>query len=291
MNQRRILLAAIFVLIALANGAELDGDFGFFYNSNSGTIILYKKDSDLTLKAGDLGDPTTFLNHQNVIKEETILTEENKSLDYVSKAQNGLFNIAYYSVFLNNNLFNFIHISYSANELNFREVIIQDPNDERDLITYPSSYQNKITVEKCPRCSVSRSKREKKSLSDVFGLKISNADNGGFSVDKIYLVSYNKEKVVYFADMTSLIEDKEPESEEKELDFYLENMPERFDLHMTLSMKETKEKVLVVKRRLKNPEYGAEKGNPNYNLLIVSGSILGVAFGITFIIVIIHHLV
>ena len=64
---------------------------------------------------------------------------------------------------------------------------------------------------------------------------------------------------------------------------YLKNLPEDFDLLITLDLynnnwKETGQKVLVVQKEFNYPNYRIEEPNPNRTMLIISISFIIIAF-------------
>ena len=70
----------------------------------------------------------------------------------------------------------------------------------------------------------------------------------------------------------------------------MRNLPEKFDLHITLDLydenwKDMDEKILIVGKDFEYPNYKIEGTNPNKTIFIVSLIFIGIVFILTIIIV------
>lgn len=286
-------------------------NIGFYYSNNDDEILLFNYDfysnqELLNLQITNNTEEITLSNAQTKFSAKDLLTEENKIKEYTSKAIDGTFDIKYHSILLNKIEIYLIKISYNASSTLFSEIIFEIPSEKKevDWISYPNILLSEFSVGQCPECSKKGKERLKKTISDIYGFYFESPENLKGEIEKVFLISKKDDQIVYYADMTSIkylhnetmTEIKNYQPQRKYYDFYLEDMPETFELHITFNVKEdinnelTGRKILLVKKNINHPNFGIDSNNPNFSMLIISISVIGVSLIATIIGVVVKNI-
>lgn len=288
----------LYLLLGFLSCAPLN--IGFYFNGPENEILIdnydFSTNGPLLLKVANSADiPLT--SPQSKLSPSSLMTQDNMVKDYTSKAEDGTFTIQYHEITLNETVVNLINVTYYASSTLFNEILFDVPSDKESYVTYPNGLEEEFIIGKCVKCSTEGGKRRKKKVSDIFGFSFETSENIEGEIEKVFLVANHKNKLAYYADMSSLmyrydanqITLSEEESSKLFYDFYLEEMPEKFDLIITYSVKENIEsdlagkKILIVKKDIKHPDFGVNKENPNFTMFIVSMSLISVALVLTVI--------
>ena len=268
----KIILISVLILFTFINPK----DFGYYYDNTQGKIYLSADNSELTNQ--------TFL-------ENTLITSKNLKQHYYSSAGSNKFDIEYYSCSipsLFNNTIGLIKVQYNLPE--FENILIKEIILDMNTIPYnilPQKYENEFTVTQNKEASVKGKKKRDTIIYDTFGFNVLSKYNLNFKISKILLVNYRKDKLNYLANLSYNIRKY---SSNNTFDIYLRNLPQKFDLHITLDLydenwKDMDEKVLVVRKDFKYPNYKIEGANPNKTMFIISIIFIGIAFILTIILV------
>ena len=285
------------LLLGLLSCSPLN--LGFYFNGPENEILIdnydFSTNGPLLLKVANSAEiPLTT--PQSKLSPSSLMTQDNMVKDYTSKAEDGTFTIQYHEISINETVVNLINVTYYASSTLFNEILFEVPSDKESYVTYPYGLEDEFVIEKCAKCSTEGGKRRKKKVSDIFGFSFEASENIEGEIEKVFLVANHKNKLAYYADMTSLMYRYDAnqitlseESTRMFYDFYLEEMPEKFDLIITYSVKEKIEsdlagkKILIVKKDVKHPDFGVNKENPNFTMFIVSMSLISVALVLTVI--------
>ena len=268
----KIILISVLILFTYINPK----DFGYYYDNSQGKIYLSADNNELTNQ--------TFL-------ENTLITSKNLKHHYYSSAGSNKFDIEYYSCnipSLFNNSIGLIKVQYNLPE--FENILIKEIILDMNTIPYnilPQKYENEFTVTQNKEASVKGKKKRDTIIYDTFGFNVLSKNNLNFKISKILLVNFRKDKLNYLANLSYNIRKY---SSNNTFDIYLRNLPQKFDLHITLDLydenwKDMDEKVLVVRKDFKYPNYKIEGVNPNKTMFIISIIFIGIAFILTIILV------
>lgn len=285
------------LLLGLLSCSPLN--LGFYFNGPENEILIdnydFSTNGPLLLKVANSAE-ISLTTPQSKLSPSSLMTQDNMVKDYTSKAEDGTFTIQYHEISINETVVNLINVTYYASSTLFNEILFEVPSDKESYVTYPYGLEDEFVIEKCAKCSTEGGKRRKKKVSDIFGFSFEASENIEGEIEKVFLVANHKNKLAYYADMTSLIYRYDAnqitlseESSKMFYDFYLEEMPEKFDLIITYSVKEKIEsdlagkKILIVKKDVKHPDFGVNKENPNFTMFIVSMSLISVALVLTVI--------
>lgn len=292
------LLLLVFLSIFTYGNSVSSLNIGFYYSNNDEEILLFNYDfysnqELLKLQITNNTEEITLSNAQTKFSSKDLLTEENKIKDYTSKAIDGTFDIKYHSIFLNKKEIYLIKISYNASSTLFSEIIFEIPSEDKKVewISYPNKLLSDFSVGQCPECSKKGKERLKKTISDIYGFYFESPENLKGEIEKVFLISKKDDQIVYYADMTSIkylyndttIDIHNYQPQRQYYDFYLEDMPETFELHITFNIKEdlnnelTGRKILLVKKNINHPNFGIDNNNPNFSMFIISVSVIGVS--------------
>jgi len=268
----KIILFSVLILFTFINPK----DFGYYYDNTQGKIYLSAGNNELTNQ--------TFL-------ENTLITSKNLKHHYYSSAGSNKFDIEYYSCSipsLFNNTIGLIKVQYNLPE--FENILIKEIILDMNTIPYnilPQKYENEFTVTQNKEASVKGKQKRDTIIYDTFGFNVRSKNNLNFKISKILLVNFRKDKLNYLANLSYNIRKY---SSNNTFDIYLRNLPQKFDLHITLDLydenwKDMDEKILVVRKDFKYPNYKIEGSNPNKTMFIISIIFIGIAFILTIILV------
>ena len=268
----KIILFSVLILFTFINPK----DFGYYYDNTQGKIYLRADNNELTNQ--------TFL-------ENTLITSKNLKQHYYSSAGSNKFDIEYYSCnipSLLNTSIGLIKVQYNLPE--FENILIKEIILDMDTIPYnilPKKYENEFTVTQNKEASVKGKKKRDTIIYDTFGFNVRSKNNLNFKISKILLVNFRKDKLNYLANLSYNIRKY---TSNNTFDIYLRNLPQKFDLHITLDLydenwKDMDEKILVVRKDFKYPNYKIEGANPNKTMFIISIIFIGIAFILTIILV------
>jgi hypothetical protein len=251
-------------------------NFGYFYDNSQGKIYLN----------ADIND----LKNQSFL-ENTLLTSKNLKQHYYSSAGSNKFDIYYYSCeipsLLNNSL-GLIKVQYNLPEnenILIKEIILDMSTIPVNIL--PKKYENEFTLTQNKDASIKGKEKRYTIIYDTFGFNVYSKSNLNFKVSKVLLANFRKNKLNYLANLSYNLRKY---SSNNTFDIYLRNLPEKFDLHITLDLydenwKDMDEKILIVGKDFEYPNYKIEGTNPNKTMFIISLIFIGIAFILTIILV------
>ena len=235
-------------------------DFGFYYDNSKDEIYL---DSNY--------------NNSEIVLQDS----KNVKQHYYSSAGHNKFDIEYYSCHTSlNMILDLIKVEYTLPE--FEDVRIKEIILDMDKLTgniFPKKYENEFTVSQNKDSSVKGKEKRDTNIYDTFGFNVRSKSGLNFKISKILLVNFRKNKLNYLANLSYNIRKQTNNA----FDIHLRNLPENFDLYITLDLYDENweakdEKVLVVQKEFNYPNYKIEDSNPNKTMLIVSIIFIGITF-------------
>lgn len=272
------ILSIFFILIIFINS----NDFGFFYDNNQDKIYFdlekYDKNNESFLES-DLFSPKNLKKH------------------YYSSAGTNQFNIEYYSTnisSLSNETLDLIKVEYYLTEHEntlIREVILNLENISQNI--FPQKYKDEFIVTQNKEASNKGKEKRKTLIYDTLGFNIISKNNLNFKISKILLINNRKNKLNYLSNLSYNVRKY---ASNTTFDIYLKNMPEDFNLFITLDLCDktwnaTGEKVLIVQKDFDYPNYELEESNPNKTMLIISITFIIIAFILTIIFVLLKLII
>lgn len=301
--------------------------FSYYYNNSMDLIEFSPSDinslSTFNIKVNETvisPNPSSTSSNTFSYFSSQLLTDENLVDSYESSQINGTLTIEYYSIKVNDSPLTLIKTYFdNIKEGTITEIII-DFFSEENIIekkVLPEKYfiNDILEVEQNKYISRDAFERRGSKVYETFGFEIiakNDTGNNFFSDDfilkKIILLNYRKNKLNYLADLSGNFYENTNKTEtdnydsldkfydkedweiiKKRYDFDLENLPENFDLILTLDIldkegKEKGEKVVVVKKGFQYPNFKVEEPNPNQMLFITSlcGALLAIVVGAVF---------
>ena len=251
-------------------------NFGFFYDSSQGQIYFDLEKYDFTNKS--------YL-------EDNLLNKDNLKKHYISLAGYNHFDIEYYSCNVSNKLnrsLDLIKVEYNLTEYDnafVKEIILNMHSISGNI--FPQKYKDEFIVKQNKIASNKGKKNRKTLIYDTLGFNVKSKSGLNFKISKILLVNFRNNNLNYLANLSYNIRKY---TDNNTFDIYLKNLPEDFDLLITLDLynnnwKETGQKVLVVQKEFNYPNYRIEEPNPNRTMLIISISFIIIAFIIIIILV------
>ena len=251
-------------------------NFGFFYDSSQGQIYFDLEKYDFTNKS--------YL-------EDNLLNKDNLKKHYISLAGYNHFDIEYYSCNVSNKLnrsLDLIKVEYNLTEYDnafVKEIILNMHSISGNI--FPQKYKDEFIVKQNKVASNKGKKNRKTLIYDTLGFNVKSKSGLNFKISKILLVNFRNNNLNYLANLSYNIRKY---ADNNTFDIHLKNLPEDFDLLITLDLynnnwKETGQKVLVVQKEFNYPNYRIEEPNPNRTMLIISISFIIIAFIITIILV------
>ena len=269
----------ILLFISLILGSY-SSNYGFFYDNPNEEILFNTNQSKIS--------NTTFA-------ENNLLTSSKKVKEYFSSAKKNRFFIEYYSCLislLSSSPLSLVRVSFNITEPRketIKEVIMDLYSSKQSKLIFPDKYNDEFTIEQNRQASNDGRKNRDTLIYDTFGFNIKSKNNLNFKIAKILLVNFRKKKVNYLANLSSDV--KNTYNDDKNIfDIHLKNMPEDFDLYITLDMfnknwEAIGEKILIVQKDFNYPNFRVENANPNKKMFIISLTFILIAFILTVIFV------
>ena len=272
------ILSILFILIISINS----NDFGFFYDNNQDKIYFdlekYDKNNESFLES-DLFSPKNLKQH------------------YYSSAGINQFKIEYYSTnisSLSSESLDLIKVEYNLTEhenVLIREVILNMEKISQNI--FPQKYKDEFIVTQNKEASNKGKEKRKTLIYDTLGFNIISKNKLNFKISKILLINNRKNKLNYLSNLSYNVRKY---ASNTTFDIYLKNMPEDFNLFITLDLCDKKwnatgEKVLVVQKDFDYPNYEVEESNPNKTMLIISITFIILAFILTIIFVLLKLII
>ena len=269
----------ILLFISLILGSY-SSNYGFFYDNPNEEILFNTNQSKIS--------NTTFA-------ENNLLTSSKKVKEYFSSAKKNRFFIEYYSCLislLSSSPLSLVRVSFNITEPRketIKEVIMDLYSSKQSKLIFPDKYNDEFTIEQNRQSSNDGRKNRDTLIYDTFGFNIKSKSNLNFKIAKILLVNFRKKKVNYLANLSSDV--KNTYNDDKNIfDIHLKNMPEDFDLYITLDMfnknwEAIGEKILIVQKDFNYPNFRVENANPNKKMFIISLTFILIAFILTVIFV------
>ena len=261
---QRILPIGIILILLISIKTQ---DFSFYYDNSKDNIYLTLENNNTT--------------QTQSYSASTLLDSNNYNKKYYSSAGRNKFDIEYHSCNISSMPFDLIKVEYNLTEYEntlIKEVILNLDNSEQNI--FPNKYKDEFIVEQNKKASnKGRTKRET-LIYDTYGFNIKSKHDLNYKVSKILLVNFRRKRLNYLANLSYNIHQHIGNNT---FDIYLKDMPEDFDLLITLDLcdenwKETGEKILVVKKEINYPNYKVEDENPNNTMIIISITFIILAF-------------
>ena len=226
-----------------------------------------------------------------ILDYSELFSKDNILLEYYSTAKSNKFKIEYYNV----PFFSFpkilIKAYFNSKKVGTVTEILEDVSqnsyfENTNKVVFPKKYYDFFEITQNRYASNEGRKKTKKKIYNTFGFDIKSKLK--YKIEKILLVNYRKEKVNYLANLTPYLNEDNKKEKNKEIntisyDFHLENLPEDFDIFLTLIIDNSNEKILLVQKKFNYPNYKVESVNPNKNFFKISLIITLVALAFTFI--------
>ena len=287
----QILVCLLFLIIK--SSKIFDKSFYYSEEENKISIIDFSPDFSSILTYGENSEILTTSN--NKFELSRILTNENLKDEYKSKHIDGEFLIKYYDINIDEVQFNFITLFYFVSDVEFKDIIFE-PKNLKKFNVFPESFENNFEFNQEKTLAESSRKRRNKKISETYTFSMKKMKNSQF--EKISLISYRKKKVDYMADLTSNIYKNVDLSNENidYFDFWLENLPEKFNLQVTYALTDDDgnyldKKIVIIIKDIKYPNFvELKKFNPNYEMCISVIIISSICLAATFIIILIKAL-
>jgi hypothetical protein len=269
----------ILLFISLILGSY-SSDHGFFYDNPNEEILFNTNQSKIS---------------NTIFSENNLLTSSNKVKEYFSSAKKNRFFIEYYSCLislLSSSPLSLVRVSFNITEPRketIKEVIMALNSTKQSKLVFPDKYNDEFIIEQNRQASNDGRKNRDTIIYDTFGFNIKSKNNLNFKIAKILLVNFRKKKVNYLANLSGDV--RNTYSDNKTIfDIYLKDMPEDFDLYITLEMFNKKweavgEKILIVQKDFNYPNFRVEDANPNKKMFIISLTFILIALILTVIFV------
>lgn len=256
-------------------------DYGFYYD-NSREQILFNLENN-------------FLSNL-VYSENDLLTPSNIQKNYYSSAKRNKFKIEYYLCpiySISSSPISLIKASFNITtpeRMTIKEVIMDLYEIDEKKIIFPKKYNDEFSIQANKSASNYARKKRNTIIYDTFGFKIISKNNYNFKIAKLLLVNFRKKKLNYLANLSGNVQNNTDNYNNSNniFDIYLENLPENFDLYITLELYDknwnnTGEKILVVQKDFNYPNYRVEEANPNKAFFIFAIVFILIALIITII--------
>ena len=273
----------IFLFVILFNVCYSQ-NFSYYYSNLNDTLTVQSFKTDSNSKLQTLMSSLTY-------DPSNLLSKDNMLIEYYSSAKSNKFKIEYYDNSLTSGPKTFIKANFNSKKVGtvteiFEDIYKNSYTENTNKIVFPKKYYNSFEISQNREASNEGRKRMKKKIYNTFGFDIKSKLK--YKIEKILLVNYRKEKVNYLANLTPYLNENKETEKSKEAntisyDFHLENLPEDFDLLLTLSIENSEEKVLLIHKNYRYPNYVIESVNPNRNFFKISLIISLVALVLTFI--------
>lgn len=269
----------ILLFISLFLGTY-SSNYGFFYDNPNEEILFNTNRSKIS---------------NTIFPENNLLTPSKKVKEYFSSAKKNKFFIEYYSCLislLSSSPLNLVRVSFNITEPRketIKEVIMDLYSSNQSKLIFPDKYNDEFTIEQNRQASNDGRKNRDTLIYDTFGFNIKSKNNLNFKIAKILLVNFRKKKVNYLANLSRDV--KNTYHDDKNIfDIHLKDMPEDFDLYITLDMfnknwEAIGEKILIVQKDFNYPNFRVENANPNKKMFIISLTFILIALILTVIFV------
>jgi len=269
----------ILLFISLFLGTY-SSNYGFFYDNPNEEILFNTNRSKIS---------------NTIFPENNLLTPSKKVKEYFSSAKKNKFFIEYYSCLislLSSSPLSLVRVSFNITEPRketIKEVIMDLYSSNQSKLIFPDKYNDEFTIEQNRQASNDGRKNRDTLIYDTFGFNIKSKNNLNFKIAKILLVNFRKKKVNYLANLSRDV--KNTYHDDKNIfDIHLKDMPEDFDLYITLDMfnknwEAIGEKILIVQKDFNYPNFRVENANPNKKMFIISLTFILIALILTVIFV------
>jgi len=269
----------ILLFISLFLGTY-SSNYGFFYDNPNEEILFNTNRSKMS---------------NTIFPENNLLTPSKKVKEYFSSAKKNKFFIEYYSCLislLSSSPLSLVRVSFNITEPRketIKEVIMDLYSSNQSKLIFPDKYNDEFTIEQNRQASNDGRKNRDTLIYDTFGFNIKSKNNLNFKIAKILLVNFRKKKVNYLANLSRDV--KNTYHDDKNIfDIHLKDMPEDFDLYITLDMfnknwEAIGEKILIVQKDFNYPNFRVENANPNKKMFIISLTFILIALILTVIFV------
>ena len=267
----------ILLFISLFLGTY-SSNYGFFYDNPNEEILFNTNRSKIS---------------NTIFPENNLLTPSKKVKEYFSSAKKNKFFIEYYSCLislLSSSPLSLVRVSFNITEPRketIKEVIMDLYSSNQSKLIFPDKYNDEFTIEQNRQASNDGRKNRDTLIYDTFGFNIKSKNNLNFKIAKILLVNFRKKKVNYLANLSRDV--KNTYHDDKNIfDIHLKDMPEDFDLYITLDMfnknwEAIGEKILIVQKDFNYPNFRVENANPNKKMFIISLTFILIALILTVI--------
>lgn len=255
-------------------------DYGFYYD-NFNEEILFDTENNL------LSD----FKYQ----ENDLLKPSNMQKEYFSSAKDNKFKMQYFlcNIFnLSSSPINLIKASFNITfpeKSTIKEVIIDLSETKENKLIFPKKYNDEFSIEQ-NKTAINKGRKNRSTIIyDTFGFNIKSKNNLNFKIIKLILVNYRKNKLNYLNNLSGNVQNTDDKN--NTFDIYLKNMPENFDLYITLEIfnknwEDTGEKILIVQKDFNYPNFWIEKNNPNIKMLLICLVFIIIAFILIVVLVI-----
>jgi len=269
----------ILLFISLFLGTY-SSNYGFFYDNPNEEILFNTNRSKIS---------------NTIFPENNLLTPSKKVKEYFSSAKKNKFFIEYYSCLislLSSSPLSLVRVSFNITEPRketIKELIMDLYSSNQSKLIFPDKYNDEFTIEQNRQASNDGRKNRETLIYDTFGFNIKSKNNLNFKIAKILLVNFRKKKVNYLANLSRDV--KNTYNDDKNVfDIHLKDMPEDFDLYITLDMfnknwEAIGEKILIVQKDFNYPNFRVENANPNKKMFIISLTFILIALILTVIFV------
>ena len=260
----KLILSLIFYKIISA----LSNDFCFYYDNSQERIYFTTENN--------------FNSTNNTFLQTKLLVPDNLEKQYISKAGIYIFDIQYYSCLipsLSNETLELIKVEYNLTEPRnsmMTEILLNFNNLSGKI--FPQKYKDEFIITQSNKISNKARIKRDTLIFDTFGFNIQSKNNLNFNIAKILLVNFRKDKLNYLANLSYNVR----KTSNNTFDIYLKNLPEDFDLLVTLDILDknftTNEKVLIIRKEFEYPKYKIEDANPNKSMIISAITFIVIAF-------------
>ena len=272
------IFSIFFILIISINS----DDFGFFYDNNQDKIYF---------------DLEKYDKNNESFMESDLFNPKNLKQQYYSSTGTNQFKIEYYSFnisSISSEPLDLIKVEYNLTEhenVLIREVILNTEKLTQNI--FPQKYKDEFIVTQNKEASNKGKEKRKTLIYDTLGFNIISKNKLNFKISKILLINNRKNKLNYLSNLSYNVRKY---ASNTTFDIYLKNMPEDFNLFITLDLCDknwnvTGEKILVVQKDFDYPNYEIEESNPNKTMLIISITFIILAFILTIIFVLLKLII
>ena len=277
MHIKRKLFLKLFIIVFISLikiiVSDDDYDYGFFYDNYKEEISFNSQKAQLT---------------NYIYKEKDLLISSNKQNEYYSTAKKNKFKIEHYLISIysiSSSPIYLFKVYFNSTELEtftVKEVILDLSDNTEKKMVFPKRYQNELSIIQNKSASNDGCKKRNTKIYETFGFSINSKINRNFKIAKLLLVNYKDNKLNYLANLSGNVQ-KTYDNINNTFDIYMKDMPENFDLYITLEIydndwDDTEEKILIMQKDFNYPNYNLEDSNPNKKLFIITIVFIAIAF-------------